>query len=298
MKIHLIYNPVSGKKTNSTIIQQITECAKKHNVELVTYQSKSTKDIGEFTKKITSSKTTINLMIMGGDGSVHDALNGIVNFTKTNLYILPGGSGNDFFRELGWNRKESLVEIFEKLITKARIKKVDYFLLNNKYRCLNEISLGMSADILYCRGKMKHFKPQTQYTIAMFRKGLFYTNYEFNLYYPETKKFDKIVGPFLSFGNGQYSGGGLKTAPGSKIDDGLITVSTIRKFPRILILPILFAVKRGTIARSKYHICKHVKEVDVSIKKGVVSSDGVLFENLKKINIKVVPKKLNLAVLN
>lgn len=298
MKIHLIYNPVSGKKNDSTIIQQIVKCAKKHNVELVTYQSQSPKDIGELTKKFTSSNTPTNLMVMGGDGSAHDALNGIVNFEKTNLYILPGGSGNDFFRELGWNTKDSLVDVFEKLITKARIKKADYFLLNNKYRCLNEISFGMSTDILYCRAKMKHFKPQTQYTIAMFKKGLFYTNYEFDLFYPETKKYDKIIGPFLTFGNGQYSGGGLKTAPRSKIDDGLITVSAIKKFPRICILPVLLSVKRGTIDRSKHHLCRHVKEVDVVIKKGVVSSDGVLFEKLKKLNIKVMPKKLNLAVLN
>ena len=212
MKIHLIYNPVSGKKNNDTMIQQIVNCAVKNDVELSVYKSLSPQDIGKFTKKITSCSKPVNLMIMGGDGSAHDVLNSIVNFEMTNLYILPGGSGNDFCRELGWNGKDNVVEVFKKYIKDAKIKKVDYFLLNDKIKCLNEISFGMSADILYCRGKMKHFSPQTQYTIATFKKGLFYTNYKFKITF-DKQSYD-IVTPFLSFGNGQYSGGGIKTVPG------------------------------------------------------------------------------------
>lgn len=300
MKIHLIYNPVSGKKNNSETIQQIIECAKKNNVELITYKSQSPKDIGNLTKKITSSKETTNLMIMGGDGSVHDALNGIVNFKKTNLYILPGGSGNDFFRELGWNTKDSLVEVFEKLIKQSTIKQVDYFLLNNKIKCLNEISMGLSADILYCRAKMKHFSPQTQYTVAMLKKSVFLTNHKFKVTYLDSGKTEEIYGAFLTFGNGQFSGGGLKTAPNAKIDDGFITMSAILKFPRIVLLPILIKMKRNHIATCRYHVSRNIKEVNVQlVDKGnnVFSSDGVLFENQKEVNIKVVPKQLNVAVL-
>ena len=303
MKIHLIYNPISGKKTNTENIKQIIQYAKDNNIDLITYESKTKDDITNLTKTITNTNEEVNLMVCGGDGSAHDALNGIVNFEKTNLYIFPGGSGNDFAHEIGLYDTNSLVHNFKELVTKGIVKKVDYFLLNNRVRSLNEVSFGISAQVLLCMAKLKHFSPRAKYTIASIKKGLFYKNYKFKvscILNDNNKEEFFVTSPLMTLANGPYSGSGLQTAPGAIIDDGLITLSYVKKFPHLFVLSVIMKMRKGKFGSCKYHVSKNAKEINVTlldVENGVYASDGVIFEHQKEANIKVVPGQLKVVTL-
>ncbi|MCQ3908772.1 MAG: hypothetical protein MJ200_04520 [Mycoplasmoidaceae bacterium] len=134
-----------------------------------------TENIGHATsiaRDLTSTNNPVTIFVIGGDGSVNEVLNGINNFEATTLGILPYGSGNDFVRVLGLNNPDP-VKLIDAYINNPQVKKIDYLLLNDKYRAINEIGLGLCAEVISMRNKMKHFKPKTQYKIATLVKSLF-----------------------------------------------------------------------------------------------------------------------------
>ena len=53
------------------------------------------------------------LLVVGGDGTINEVLNGILDFDRVRLGVIPTGSGNDFGRNLKLPKtpKESLRQI-------------------------------------------------------------------------------------------------------------------------------------------------------------------------------------------
>ena len=45
-------------------------------------------------------ETQIDLIVVGGDGTINEVLNGIRDFDRVRLGVIPTGSGNDFCRNL------------------------------------------------------------------------------------------------------------------------------------------------------------------------------------------------------
>ncbi|MCQ3907719.1 MAG: hypothetical protein MJ219_03110 [Mycoplasmoidaceae bacterium] len=124
------------------------------------------------TRDLTSTGQKVTILILGGDGTVNEVLNGIDKFENTQIGILPFGSGNDFSRALKMPTNDAITLINE-YINNPTIKPIDYLLINNKYRAINEVGLGMSAEVIAFRNKMKRFKPKTQYKLATVVKSLF-----------------------------------------------------------------------------------------------------------------------------
>ena len=63
------------------------------------------KDIESFTSKLNEED---QIIVVGGDGTLHHFANSIRNITKTNrLLLYKGGTGNDFGREF---KKKKLIE--------------------------------------------------------------------------------------------------------------------------------------------------------------------------------------------
>ena len=73
-------------------------------------------------KEITSDGARHTLIVLGGDGTVNEVLNGICHLSQTELGYLPLGSGNDLASGLGLpaDPKEAL----EKILT-APVRPVD-----------------------------------------------------------------------------------------------------------------------------------------------------------------------------
>ena len=73
------------------------------------YQTHATK----IAKEITSDGARHTLIVLGGDGTVNEVLNGICHLSQTELGYLPLGSGNDLASGLGLpaDPKEALEKI-------------------------------------------------------------------------------------------------------------------------------------------------------------------------------------------
>lgn len=100
MIYHLIYNPVCRSKSHSYhVIETLIDHAMKKGIKIIVHETRYKKHATEIVRELTTNlETEVKIISFGGDGTLHEVLNGIVDFEKTTLAILPLGSGNDFAR--------------------------------------------------------------------------------------------------------------------------------------------------------------------------------------------------------
>lgn len=100
---HIIINPASKSGKGLKIWKESVEPALlKEETAYRCYFSKKEGDVEKLTGTITRSAETVpvNIIILGGDGTMNEALQGIRNLSNVILGYIPTGSSNDLARDL------------------------------------------------------------------------------------------------------------------------------------------------------------------------------------------------------
>jgi diacylglycerol kinase (ATP) len=95
----LLYNPLSGRATNRPTIEHIATTLRAHSLEVQTISTHSPNSAGQQAAEACLSAPDI-LFACGGDGTLHEVLQGLAFQPHTALGIIPLGSANAFARHL------------------------------------------------------------------------------------------------------------------------------------------------------------------------------------------------------
>ena len=99
-KILILTNPYSGKKHGKKILTNILNIFKNIDYELIT--TKYQNHPYEIAKDINLDQFS-GICIIGGDGSMHEVINGMLNRVDQNqlpIGLIPGGTGNSFMHDM------------------------------------------------------------------------------------------------------------------------------------------------------------------------------------------------------
>lgn len=255
-----------GGKVWEELEQILKERAIKYEVHFTEYQRHAT----AIANKITSDKEAHTIVALGGDGTINEVVNGIVDFDKTTLGYIPVGSGNDFARglKLPTDPKAALeVILSETQVHPINIGTIAY---GNRIRRF-AVSSGLGYDAAICHevvvSKVKQFLNRiglgklTYVFVALHR--LFASKLdEMTLILDHEKevRFSKTY--FAAFMNNPFEGGGLMFAPDAKNDDDLLDVVVASDIPKLKILRILPTTYKGKHTRFKgihMYTAKHIE---------------------------------------
>ena len=84
---------------------EIEERFKKSGVPYKVHFSSPAHSIEDICEELTSSGENVNLVILGGDGTMNAVVNGIRDFEHTKVGFIQIGSGNDLMKGLGIDQK-------------------------------------------------------------------------------------------------------------------------------------------------------------------------------------------------
>lgn len=183
---------------------------------------------------------------VGGDGTIHDVLNGIaeyvesapgVSFSDFTLAVIPVGSGNDWTRSVGVPRdiEEAVGLIAEENMCRQDVVKVSVLdaadmesgPVNVSYMA-NIAGVGLDARVceIVNRKKEQGKRGKKLYVSALLYCIRHRVPVRASIVCDGKEVFN---GKYLSvaFGTGKYSGGGMRQTPLALIDDGLIDVTVI-----------------------------------------------------------------------
>jgi YegS/Rv2252/BmrU family lipid kinase len=224
-KFLFIVNPVSGggrwHKVEKTFNRAAENNAKIDKI-ICRYPGHA-KEIAESMKR----KYEV-IVAVGGDGTVHEVLNGIGEKGNNIFGVLPIGSGNDFARLCGHN--ENFEENLKNLLY---YKSVKYFNIGRvsftehdlssplkSYIFINSLGIGFDAFAAWFASQNRRLNGLPKYLAAVLKALFLYKPLE------AEAEFDgvKFAGLKLLFaiGNGKTSGGGFPLNPLADPCDGLL----------------------------------------------------------------------------
>ena len=196
----------------------------------------------EIAKNLTSlsgnSPSVKDIVIIGGDGTINEFLNGVVDFESFRLSVIPAGSGNDFSRGLNLprhNPKKSIRNIInhqkETLIDVGKVTTNPDSAEEKSYRFC--ISAGFGLDALICQknetskiktvlnklhiGKLSYIAIALQ-TFFTMKSSTVHIRFDGG----EEKSFSRLI--FASAMNFKAEGGGVLMNPNAKADDGNLSL--------------------------------------------------------------------------
>ncbi|TDM14662.1 diacylglycerol/lipid kinase family protein [Macrococcus bovicus] len=139
----LYYHEAAGQGDVHEELGQVSTNLLKMCKELVIYRSDEEGDIRKHCQLIKKEDTYDAIFILGGDGTVHELINGVIE-AELNLPIgiLPGGTFNDFTKTL--NLPPTPKEASEVLLD-GRVKHIDVMQANDRY-VLNFVGMGLIVE--------------------------------------------------------------------------------------------------------------------------------------------------------
>ncbi|MFW3145576.1 MAG: diacylglycerol/lipid kinase family protein [Thermoplasmatota archaeon] len=233
VRISCIFNPEAGRGRfrigPSELEKMLKDKAREKNKELRLEMSvtERTGDAERIARKL-SKKDTDTIVACGGDGTIYEAANGMVDSGKA-LGIIPIGSGNDTMTSINGGPRP-MDDCISDIIRGIR-HSVDVGMMNDRY-FMNVVGVGMDAainhEVAKRRGMVLRFGPTFQYFFCTFRVIPTWRDMEMLLTIDGTGEVKREI-KMLTVGNGTTCGGGFRLTPLARMDDGLLDVGIINK---------------------------------------------------------------------
>lgn len=254
----------------------------------------------------------ICIVVIGGDGTMNEVINGIADFDKVRFGIIPTGSGNDFGG--GLDLPKSPEENLQRIISSYKAgedsyRAVDIGLVRwgQNQKKLFGISSGIGLDAIVCKkalsSKLKNvlnklgFGSLTYVLLTIIT--LFSMNTaDFEISYDNNKStLKKTI--FAAAMNLRAEGGGVPMAPDANPYDGKLSISSASGIPKwitFLCLPFLVAGKHTHIKGFNLVSCR---EASIhSSQKMTLHADGEYVADVTDLTFGVYPQKLRLMNLS
>ncbi len=200
------------------------------------------------------------VVVLGGDGTLNEVVNGLL---EKDVPVNPGlalgiiryGTGGDFARGLGIPAKldGAINRLAGGAIREVDVGKVTYRKPDGEQGVryfINEAEIGMGAAV--CEAVNRHSKGlggSLSFMRAILSTMLRYPNQSVRMSFGGAPAETLLINN-VWLANGVYSGGGIRSAPRARLDDGLLDVVIVKgsnAFQKLLGLP---ALRSGAFVRS------------------------------------------------
>ena len=270
--LNFIINPKSGNGKGAGLTKAIEKYCVKNSVEYKLWLTTAKGDGEKYAHEITEEDPEAKIVAVGGDGTFHEVLNGLVCPDRSTLGFIPAGRGNDFARAAKLSRK---IDEAMRTIVGGKTKFIDYINCENK-RCLNVAGTGLDIDVLE---RVDGHKGNLKYIASLLYCIKHFTPYKIRVEINGTEEeYDCIMAGVC---NGVAIGGGMTLSPISKIDDGVldVIVMTMPEDGKIMkVLPKFVSGKHMDMPITHHFKCEKVKVTSYSGKP--VQLDGEIYRDI------------------
>lgn len=227
---HIIVNPQGGKGKSLKALAKVEQILKSKNVEYSVHKTEYAGHATEITRELSKTPDT-KIIMMGGDGSFNEILNGIENFDNVTLGIVPCGSGNDFIKKSGHPLDtEKALEV----VLNGKEEYCDYIQLDDR-RCLNVLGGGMDVDVLLNYATRKHGPAKVRYYMSLFHVLAHARFHHLRLTVDDGEPMERSVF-MIGVGNGGIIGGGIPICPSADPYDGELSIVVVNEMKKSKIL--------------------------------------------------------------
>lgn len=243
------------------------------------------------------------IIAVGGDGTVHEIANGILEVPETeiSLGIIPVGSGNDLAFGLGLSKYpiEAIQTIFE-----GKVRAIDLARVEDDHGrveiATNGIGIGFDATVNIQSRTITRLRGFPMYALAALRTiALYYQIPHLKLRYDDEMIEQQSL--LIAIGLGKRVGGGFYLTPDAVHFDDLLDSCTVNPVGRLTMLAMMPRVMRGTHVTSRHVTMRRSHMVDVQSDIPLpIHIDGEVFafhdDNVRRITVTSIASALRIIL--
>lgn len=277
MEYDFIVNPKARSGMGEMTWKMLEPELKKLRVSYRVHMTAKRKNAEKIAETLTEDGGEHTLVVLGGDGTLNEVINGIQQPDKITLGYIPIGSSNDFARGMGIP-KEPLAAL-ESVLRPKKVIHMDIGVLSEETRSRRFlVSAGIGFDAAVC-----HEVCVSRWKVILNKLGLGKLSYaavaldrlvkdrpahiSLILEDGSRREFPKTY--FAAFMNLPYEGGGFKFCPDASPEDGMLDVIVAHGLPLLKILfllPLAFGGKHIGFKGVTILRCRKVRvEADVPL---------------------------------
>lgn len=317
MLFHVIVNPAGASGKTRRLWKRLEPIFKESGQAYAVHYSSEEHGIEEICreleeglkkkhgKTVSSGDQKEALVILGGDGSVNEAINGLKDPGAFLFGHIPAGSGNDLVRDMDLPKSPSDIGrciLKGKILRNSDIGEVKYLDTGEKRRFL--ISCGIGFDAAICEMSLR-----SKYKDALNRIGLGGLIYLFSAFRLINSQvagnadlildgiqkvhYERLL--LLACMNHRHEGGGFQFAPAASFQDGILNLCTADPGSNLYFYLAFPFARFGKHLGLKYIHALKGSRIEVKTQYPMwVHTDGEVKRKSDHILISVVPKKLSL----
>ena len=294
--IPLFINPAAGRGRAGRHTATIRHLLADRGVEVAEIHSTA---VGDIEDKVfaAASAGADRIIVAGGDGSIHEAVNGILrSSSQTALGVIPVGTGNDFAKacSIPLRCEDASRLLAERLASNMPLRYIDAGRMNDRYFA-NGAGIGFDAKINHIAHDNRLPIGDLVYLIAVFQgvwDGVITPRVRMRY---DTIDYDGPV-TLVEICNGASVGGMFRIAPMAQNDDGYLDLIFVQPVGRLRIFALLPRLIKGTHVSAPEVTCAPVNSVSLTADAPVPSHlDGEIQPLQTEFRIEIL--KRSLAIL-
>lgn len=264
-----IVNPNSRSGKGLSLWKIIEQDLHKREICYTVFFTKYQKHATAFVRNLTSDNVAHTLVVLGGDGTLNEVINGIVYPDQITLGYIPTGSGNDFARSFGIPKDP--LQALEIILNPQKIVQMDLGVIHfQKKKQYFAVSAGIGFDAAICHEavvskwkRLLNYLHLGKFTYALIavHQLIVSSTFHMNILLDDTKTLDLSDCWFATVMNHPCEGGGFYFCPDAIPDDGyldLLVVSGLKAPVLLLSLPFALFGKHTKLPGMHLYRCKTV----------------------------------------
>lgn len=293
MTVVVVANPTSGRGRGARLVPRVEERLRELGVPFRMLISAGPGEPERLAREAASQGASI-VVALGGDGHVGLCANGLLG-SDSALAVIPSGTGNDFARHIGLDRKDPVGAAALLAHPVTRRLDVVRVLMPQGERCyVNVGGTGFDSEANDVANRTRVLKGTAKYvysvlvTLARFRAG------RFHLVVDGVDR--DLPGMMVAVGNGVSYGGGMRITPNASSEDGLLDVTVVGEVSKVEFVKTFPKVFKGTHLEHPAVTSLRGREISISADRPFeVYGDGEHLGSLPA-TFSVVPGALEVVV--
>lgn len=274
---YIIANETHLKGKNAKKLEEVKKVFDRAGKPYTVLPTQKTGDAKRYAADITSHGERHTIVVMGGDGTLHDVINGFCDFDRCSLGLIPLGTGNDFAESVGIpldNVREAAA-----VIAFRAPQPIDFIQLSSGLRSINAAGMGIDVDVLKRTYSSKR-RGRSKYLKSLLVSLLKFKSHNFTIRYDG--KEEKHFGLIAAIGNGRQIGGGIKLFPQAKVNDGYLDLFMVDYISKPKMLGAFIKLMGGKVNEIKGAKAVRVKSVEfiTEEKEFTIQAEGELYDNV------------------
>ena len=291
--VQLFLNPTAGRGRAGKRAPRIEELLARSGRRVDLHLSTAVGDLEEQVRRSVEQGVQ-HVVVAGGDGSVHESVNGIMGAGGTAaLSVIPTGTGNDFAKAAGipldWEHAATLLA--DRIAANERARPIDVGRMNDRYFA-NGAGIGLDAKVTRIAQSYRIPIGDIVYLFAILRTMLD------GIATPHmriTTKSGVREGPITlaNVANGDWIGGMFNIVPDARHDDGTFDLLIVDPVSWLRILQLLPKLMAGSHMGEKEISHELVTQVLVEADEPVECHlDGEMLPPMQRFEISMLPGAL------